>query len=268
MLQHGAHVAILHRSGRTDDELADFVENNLMDFLQVLIVSDDERLPSLWSTGKHNGILIKDRLLRPSAQITKRILDVVISMTCLLAFLPFMLIVALVMKVTSPGPLFFGHERIGYQGKRFKVWKFRSMHVNARELLVQTLEQNPDLRAEWEATHKLRCDPRVSWIGGILRTTSLDELPQLWNVFKGEMSLVGPRPIVSEEIEKYEDKFRSYLRVVPGVTGYWQISGRNHTTYERRVQLDQFYVKNWSVWFDLYILARTVKTVLMREGAY
>ena len=268
MVEHNASVAILHRKGRSDAELAEFVDRYLDDFVQVLIMADDDRLPSLWATGKHNGVLIDDKLHQPLAQFIKRAMDLIISALGLLMALPLCALIAIATKITSPGPLFFGHERIGKGGRRFKVWKFRSMHVNASELLEKTLRDNPELREEWEADHKLKNDPRVSWIGKFLRKTSLDELPQLWNVLKGEMSLVGPRPIVTDEIEKYQETYRSYLRVIPGVTGYWQISGRNHTTYQRRVELDRFYVKNWSVWFDIYILARTVKTVLLREGAY
>ena len=121
---------------------------------------------------------------------------------------------------------------------------------------------------EWKATQKLQNDPRVSSSGRFLRKTSLDELPQLWNVLVGDMSLVGPRPIVTNEVEKYNDKFETYLRVTPGITGYWQISGRNLTSYDKRVELDDYYVRNWSLWFDFYILCRTVKTVLFREGAF
>lgn len=268
MEAHDVHVAIVHRRGRSDNDIAKFVEQYLSDFAQVVIVPDDDRIPSLWSMGTHGGILIKDRLLQPSSQLIKRTMDVLFAGTGLLLGFPVFLGLAIWMKITSPGPLFFGHERIGRNGRRFKAWKFRSMCVNADEVLKKTLEENPEMRSEWEATQKLKDDPRVSSSGRFLRKTSLDEIPQLWNVLKGEMSLVGPRPIVANEIEKYDEKFKSYTRVIPGVTGFWQISGRNLTTYERRVELDDYYVRNWSVWFDLYILARTVKTVILREGAF
>ena len=142
------------------------------------------------------------------------------------------------------------------------------MVTNADQVLQAHLDESPELRAEWEATFKLQNDPRITSAGRFLRKTSLDELPQLWNVLVGEMSLVGPRPIIAEEIQRYRDSFRSYLLVSPGITGFWQVSGRNLTTYERRIELDEFYVHNWSVWFDVYILCRTVKTVLLREGAF
>lgn len=142
------------------------------------------------------------------------------------------------------------------------------MVVNADEVLKKTLAENPEMREEWEATYKLQDDPRITKPGKILRKTSLDEIPQLWNVLMGEMSLVGPRPIVVGEVERYKRTFKSYLQVAPGVTGFWQVSGRNLTTYDRHVQLDGYYVRNWSVWFDLYIIGRTAKTVLLREGAF
>ncbi len=265
---HQVHVALVHRRGRTDRELAKFIEAHLRGFTQTVIVPDDDRIPSLWSMGHDGGLIVKDRLLMPSCQLIKRCMDVAISALVLLLGFPFFVILALWMKVSSPGPLFFGHERIGRDGLKFKAWKFRSMCVNADEVLNKTIAENPELRAEWESTQKLKNDPRVTSSGRFLRKTSLDEIPQLWNVLVGEMSLVGPRPIVASEIEKYNDKFSSYLRVTPGVTGFWQISGRNLTSYERRVELDDYYVRNWSVWFDLYILFRTVKTVMMREGAF
>ena len=161
----------------------------------------------------------------------------------------------------------FSHKRIGLGGRRFHAWKFRSMVPNAPQILQKYLDENPELRAEWELNQKLKNDPRITWIGKIIRRTSLDELPQLFNVFLGHMSLVGPRPIVDEEIRRYGQTFRQYLRVTPGITGLWQISGRNNTTYEERLAYDEYYVQNWSPWLDLYILLRTFKTVLLCEGA-
>jgi len=266
--ERNAYIALVHRRGRPDHEIADYVNENLSGFSKVIISPDDERLPSLWAMGQNGGIVIEDKLLQPGSQITKRICDVAISGAVLFFGMPLFLFIALWVKLTSPGPLFFGHERIGRNGRKFKAWKFRSMCVDADKVLKQTLEENPELRAEWEATQKLKNDPRVSSSGKFLRKTSLDELPQLWNVLRGEMSLVGPRPIVASEVEKYDDKFQTYLRVTPGVTGFWQVSGRNLTTYDKRVELDDYYVRNWSLWFDFYILGRTIKTVLLREGAF
>jgi Undecaprenyl-phosphate galactose phosphotransferase WbaP len=268
MLQKGAYVALLHRRGRPDHEIAEYVKQNLSQFYRVIIVPDDERLPSLWAMGQNSGIMLEDKLLQPGSQIVKRTAGLLISITALIVGMPLFLLIAAWLKITSPGPLFYGHERIGKNGRRFKAWKFRSMCVNADQVLEETLAKNPEMRAEWEATQKLQNDPRVSSAGRFLRKTSLDELPQLWNVIRGEMALVGPRPIVANEVEKYDDKFETYLRVTPGVTGFWQVSGRNLTSYEKRVELDDYYVRNWSLWFDLYILGRTIKTVLFREGAF
>jgi lipopolysaccharide/colanic/teichoic acid biosynthesis glycosyltransferase len=171
-------------------------------------------------------------------------------------------------RLSSHGPAFYGHRRIGQGGRYFTVWKFRTMVANADRVLDDWLEKRSDLRQEWLLTHKLKFDPRNTTIGRILRKTSLDELPQLWNVFRGDMSLVGPRPIIDSEVEKYGDDYSYYLQARPGVTGLWQISGRNNTSYEERVAFDRFYVRNWSVWLDAYILTRTVRTVFTGHGAY
>jgi len=179
-----------------------------------------------------------------------------------------MSVLAVMVKASSPGPICFSQQRIGFRGGRFSAFKFRSMVTDADERLKHYLATNPAGRAEWEADHKLRNDPRVTRFGRFLRKTSLDELPQLWNVLRGEMSLVGPRPIVEAEISKYNDRFELYTKVMPGITGLWQVSGRNDTTYDERVEFDAFYTRNWSPWLDLFILARTVKVVLFREGAY
>lgn len=239
----------------------------------VILVPGFEELPSLWNraqdVGGVMGIHVRERLLCPSSQLWKRAVDVFTVTMGGLVLLPFFAVCCLLIKAISPGPAFYGHERIGRNGKKFKAWKFRTMVVNADKILDQYLEENEELRAEWEATQKLQSDPRIiRGVGHILRKTSLDELPQLWNVLRGEMSLVGPRPIVTDEIRKYGGVYSLYLRVTPGITGLWQISGRNLTTYEERVTLDAYYVRNWSPWLDLFILGRTVKTVLLREGAF
>jgi lipopolysaccharide/colanic/teichoic acid biosynthesis glycosyltransferase len=148
------------------------------------------------------------------------------------------------------------------------AWKFRTMVENAEQLLEEHLAKNPQLREEWDNTHKLRQDPRVTRIGRILRRTSLDELPQIWNVLRGEMSLVGPRPVVSAEVEKYGESFDFYRAVRPGITGLWQVSGRSDTSYSERVALDVRYVRHWSVWLDIYLLARTFRVVFRGSGAY
>jgi lipopolysaccharide/colanic/teichoic acid biosynthesis glycosyltransferase len=174
-----------------------------------------------------------------------------------------MLLVALLVRWNSPGPVFFYHRRVCRNGAFFSMWKFRTMCVNSAEVLERYLAKHPKARAEWNRTHKLKHDPRITTVGRFLRRYSLDELPQAWNVLTGQMSLVGPRPIVAAEVEK----FSFYTRVKPGVTGLWQVSGRSKLTYDQRVDLDAKYVKNWSLSRDLWILLRTVLAVV-NDGAY
>jgi undecaprenyl-phosphate galactose phosphotransferase len=166
------------------------------------------------------------------------------------------------------GPAIFSHRRIGRYGLAFGCLKFRTMVPDAEDALRRLLESDPRARAEWERDFKLREDPRITPVGEFLRRTSLDELPQLWNVLKGEMSLVGPRPVIEEELERYGDQVGYYLETRPGITGLWQISGRNDTGYEDRVALDSWYVRNWSLWYDLVILVKTVGVVMRGRGAY
>ena len=166
------------------------------------------------------------------------------------------------------GPAIYGHERIGKGGKPFKCLKFRSMVINSKEVLEELLLKDVNARKEWEETFKLKNDPRVTKIGAFLRRTSLDELPQLFNVLKGEMSLVGPRPIITAELERYNEEVDYYLLSKPGMTGLWQVSGRSDVDYETRVYLDAWYVKNWSMWNDIAILFKTIGVVLKKDGAY
>ncbi len=176
--------------------------------------------------------------------------------------------IALAIRLSSKGPAFYCQQRIGKHGIVFCAWKFRTMVVDADEVLRRYLDENPELRREWEQNFKLRNDPRVTAVGRFLRKTSLDELPQLWNVLRGEMSLIGPRPIVDAEIVRYGDSIGLLGRVKPGLSGLWQVSGRSNTSYTDRVRLDMYYIRNWSVWLDLFILAKTCAVVLRRQGAY
>lgn len=178
------------------------------------------------------------------------------------------LVLVILIKVDSPGPVFYRQTRIGRFGRKFPVFKFRTMAQNADEVLRDYLDKYPELEAEWLATHKLKHDPRVTRLGAVLRKLSLDELPQLWNIIIGDMSLVGPRPIVEAEVEKYGRCFELYIQVRPGLTGLWQVSGRNNTTYARRVELDEYYVRNQSLKLYLQILVKTVSVVITRDGAY
>ena len=178
------------------------------------------------------------------------------------------IIVALLIKLDSKGPILFSHKRVGKDGKYFGCLKFRSMVINSDEVLKNLLETDPAAKDEWEREFKLKDDPRITKIGKILRKTSLDELPQLINVIKGEMSLVGPRPIITDEIEKYGDYFADFCLVPPGITGVWQVNGRSDTTYEERVQMDSWYVRNWSPWVDIVYLLKTFSVVIKGKGAY
>ena len=207
-------------------------------------------------------------LLNPRFRMAKRVSDVFLALLLSLVALPFAAVIAVAIVLETRGPVFFGHMRVGREGRRFRLWKFRSMVVDADEVFHQHLCEHPDDRAEWLGTHKLKNDPRVTRVGRLLRRSSLDELPQLWNVLRGEMSMIGPRPIVEEEVPKYGPAFSLYVQVSPGLTGLWQVSGRNDTTYRQRTALDQEYILNWSLWKDLSVLLRTVRVVILGHGAY
>jgi Undecaprenyl-phosphate galactose phosphotransferase WbaP len=201
-------------------------------------------------------------------RIIKRGMDILFVLMALPVLLPIFGIIAIVMVWTSPGPIFFSHRRIRKNGAFFSMWKFRTMCVNSTEVLDEYLKAHPEARAEWYANRKLRFDPRVTAVGAFLRRFSLDELPQVWNVLMGTMSLVGPRPIVAAEVEKYAESFQCYCRVKPGLTGLWQVSGRSEVTYPERVALDCDYVERWSLWRDIVILMKTFAAVLKQDGAF
>ncbi len=197
----------------------------------------------------------------------KRVFDAVFALALLLAFAPLLILVALAVKLVSPGPAFYGHTRIGFGGAAFKCWKFRTMVVNGDEVLAQYLDEHPEARAEWEDNRKLRHDPRVTALGEVLRKYSVDELPQLFNVLLGQMSFVGPRPVVRAELKRYGAASASYLATRPGITGLWQTSGRSDTSYEARVALDDRYVSEWSAGLDAVILIKTIPVVLGARGS-
>lgn len=198
----------------------------------------------------------------------KRYFDMAAAICAILLLLPLFLLIAAAIKCADRGPVFFRHPRIGRNGKSFNCLKFRTMAVNAQTLLQRHLAENPEAAREWAADHKLRHDPRVTPLGQGLRKTSLDELPQVFNILRGEMSFVGPRPIVSAEIAKYGDTMRQYHRARPGLTGPWQVSGRNDVDYARRVKFDREYVDNWSFRRDLAIIAKTFYVVVTGKGCY
>lgn len=264
--------AIAAMPGVQREKLLPILERYGSTFSHMLIIPDLFGISSLWvATRDLGGVLgleVRQQLLLPGPKLAKTILDWSLAAIIGCLALPLLVAIALLVKLDSPGSIFYGHTRIGKNGRSFKAWKFRTMVPNGKEVLAQYLAHNPEAKALWEQDQKLRHDPRVTRIGSILRRTSLDELPQLWNVLCREMSLVGPRPIVDDEVWRYGNIFDLYTQVLPGVTGLWQVSGRNNVSYEERVNFDAYYVRNWSVWLDIYILIRTIWVVLIGDGAY
>jgi lipopolysaccharide/colanic/teichoic acid biosynthesis glycosyltransferase len=212
------------------------------------------------------------RLAGPRQLFRYRVLKRAIDIAVIVIFSPVLLllvaVIAAAVRLSSPGPIFFSHRRIQRHGSFFSMWKFRTMCANSSEVLEAYLARDPAARVEWRRTHKLKRDPRVTRVGEFLRKTSLDELPQVWNVFTGTMSLVGPRPIVAAEVEKYGEFFADYCLVKPGITGLWQVSGRSSCTYGQRVQLDRQYAQTWSLRGDCIILVKTLSAVFNQDGAY
>lgn len=210
---------------------------------------------------------VNNNLMKPSSRFIKRAFDIIGSVSILVMLSPLFLL--LLYKVgKNGGKPIYSHERIGRNGKKFGCLKFRSMVLNSKEILAELLLKDAQAREEWDKDFKLKNDPRITKIGKFIRKTSLDELPQLWNVLKGEMSLVGPRPVIETELERYAGEADYYLMAKPGMTGLWQVSGRNDIDYNERVYFDAWYVKNWSLWNDIAILFKTVNVVLKRDGAY
>lgn len=210
---------------------------------------------------------VQQNLAKWSSRALKRAFDIIGSVSIIIVLSPVLLYICQKVKKDG-GSAIYGHERVGKGGKPFKCLKFRSMVVNSKEVLEKLLANDSNAKAEWDATFKLKDDPRITKIGQFLRRTSLDELPQLFNVLKGEMSLVGPRPIITAELERYNDEVDYYLLSKPGMTGLWQVSGRSDVDYDTRVYLDAWYVKNWSMWNDIAILFKTISVVLKKDGAY
>ncbi|WP_379067391.1 sugar transferase [Mesorhizobium sp. UC22_110] len=203
----------------------------------------------------------------PVGGLLKRIMDIVIACPALILAAPVMILVGLIIKITAGGPAIFSHSRVGFGGKPFDCYKFRSMVANSDEVLKSHLDANPEALKEWGECHKIRNDPRVTFFGRMLRKSSLDELPQLINILRGDMSCVGPRPIVADELSRYGEHQAEYLGTRPGLTGLWQVSGRSSLDYEKRVALDSQYVRNWSIWLDFAILLRTIVAVMRVDRA-
>jgi exopolysaccharide production protein ExoY len=205
---------------------------------------------------------------QPIGLISKRLIDIILALSGIVLLAPLLTICFLVTVLTSPGPALFRHRRVGFKGKHFDCLKFRTMVTDAPERLRQLLDSDPVAAAEWATNRKLRYDPRVTAIGAILRKSSLDELPQLFNVLKGDMSIVGPRPVTEEELVRYSSAVNAYIACRPGITGLWQVSGRSTTTYNKRVACDTFYARNWSMTLDAKILIVTIPALLVSDNAY
>ena len=213
------------------------------------------------------GLEMVNQARKRVLRFQKWALDRVLALVAFVLAIPFFVVIPLLIKLTSRGPVFYRQERLGRYGKPFRVWKFRSMHADADARLTRLIADDPKVADEWANNFKLADDPRVTLLGRFLRRTSLDELPQLFNVLCGEMALIGPRPIVEDEVKYYGTSYETFASVRPGVTGLWQVSGRSDTDYDRRVALDTYYVLNWSPWLDIWILLRTVLAVLLMRGA-
>lgn len=252
---------------------------NLINYLQhnclsVLILPDIKGIALYGANIEHffgNDQLVmrlNNNLAKKSNIIMKRIFDLALAIPGVILISPIFLIIAVMIKRESNSPVFFAHKRVGRNAREFNCYKFSTMHPNNQEILNELLLNDESARLEWESTYKLHNDPRVTRIGKILRATSLDELPQLINVILGNMSLIGPRPITAEEVDRYGEDIYYYYLVTPGISGLWQVSGRSSLSYQDRVRLDRWYVKNWSLWYDVVVLLKTFAVVIKRDGAY
>jgi exopolysaccharide production protein ExoY len=204
----------------------------------------------------------------PIGLIPKRIVDIVLALSGIVLLAPLLIICFVATRFSSPGPALFRHRRVGYNGRHFECLKFRTMVTDAPEQLRQLLVSDPTAAAEWTINRKLRFDPRITVVGSILRKSSLDELPQLFNVLKGDMSIVGPRPVTDEELILYSSRMEDYIACRPGITGLWQVSGRSTTSYNKRIMCDAFYARNWSMTLDAKILVVTIPSILLDHSAY
>ncbi|MDR2433734.1 MAG: undecaprenyl-phosphate galactose phosphotransferase WbaP [Treponema sp.] len=248
------------------------LDNSVSAFRYNVIIPEFFSVTNIWmSVRDFNGVLgfvTSHKLKMPWNLGIKRFIDIFIVILGGLLVLPLLLLIAALIKLSSPGPVLYGHKRLGKNGSHFIAYKFRSMVADSAEQLEKLLESDPEIRREWEENRKLRNDPRITKIGRFLRRTSFDEFPQLINVLKGEMSLIGPRPIVDAEIEKYGENYSRVFSVLPGLTGLWQVSGRSDKGYNDRVSYDTYYLQSWSVWLDLWVLFKTFGVVIRGKGAY
>jgi Undecaprenyl-phosphate galactose phosphotransferase WbaP len=269
--RRGIHTALVGNLILSDLAHSNENRNLLNKFQRMIFVSDMGWLEGA-SVSYHDfegmlGMETQQNLLSPLDAVVKRATDILISILLALLCLPVGLLVAVWIRLDSPGPIFYSQERVGKDGRKILIYKFRTMKVNADKLLAEYLASDLAARTEWEQNQKLFNDPRITRAGRWIRRFSLDEIPQFFNILKGDMSLVGPRPIMLEQEKMYGDQIEVYSSVRPGLTGFWQVSGRNQTSFSQRVTFDVYYVRNWSVWLDMYIFLRTIWVVLSRDGA-
>ncbi len=270
--KHGVDTVIFAMPYTRREQLAKLVGLASVNFRHVLVIPNLNGVTNSAVVARNLAgtlaVEIKHNLLNPWALRAKRVMDLCATVIGGILVLPILLVLALLVYLESGGPVFYRDQRMGQDGTLFSCLKFRTMRPNAETLLKRMLEEDARLREEYLKYHKLRDDPRVTRAGRLLRKTSLDELPQLWNVLRGEMSLVGPRPYLLRESKVIGMTQSEILRVPPGITGPWQVAGRNQTSFNERVQMDAYYVRDWSVWLDLVLLAHTVKCVILGRGAY
>jgi Undecaprenyl-phosphate galactose phosphotransferase WbaP len=271
-LRGAAKVIVLAMPGMSQPRVSELVSS--LYFARILVIPNLFGMQTQWVTardlGGYLGLEIRKNLHIWHNQVIKRTMDYVVGVPALILSAPLIGVLALWIRRASPGPAFFCHEREGHYGEAIHVWKLRTMHPNADRLLEEHFERHPEDREQWYRYFKLPRDPRViPGVGRLLRATSLDELPQLWNIVKGEMSLVGPRPFPAYHLEGFEADFRGLRSsVLPGLTGMWQVSKRSDADLMAQQALDTYYIQNWSLWLDLYLLFRTVRAVVSRSGAY
>lgn len=240
-------------------------------FRSVILINLELNPMAIWVSplnfGGMTGYIVKHDMHNSAIMILKRCIDLLFSALCLLVLSPLFLLIAILIRLDSPGPVFYKQWRLGKNGAPFQMLKFRTMYADADEVLKKWLEEDPVIREEWEKYQKLKDDPRITLFGNILRQMSIDEFPQFWNIAIGEMSLIGPRPFFRDQLEEYGDAYRYYVMVRPGLSGLWQVSGRNNTSFEERALWDKYYVSNWSFWLEIYIFFKSIWVVLSRDGA-
>jgi Undecaprenyl-phosphate galactose phosphotransferase WbaP len=253
------------------DDMLKLLEQHAGAFTHLLIIPElfdfsTMQVPSR-DVGGVLGLEVRQQLLLRGPCLAKRMMDIVLTIAGGICILPLLALIAILIKFDSKGPVFYIQERLGKNGSRFRAVKFRTMFGDGEKLLREMLDKDPALAAEYNVFHKLKNDPRVTRVGRVLRKYSLDEFPQLWNVLRGEMSLVGPRPYLEREIPEMNEREAIILKAPPGMTGMWQVSVRNETAFTHRLKMDVYYVRNWCPWLDLYLLAKTFQVVIRGTGS-